>query len=173
MTSAAYEVLTRPDEIAAAQNEARESRRAAGLPTEDLRVGVLADDPYLRMERNAVRFPDGSLGLYNRIIVPSGATVLPVLGDRMVLIERFRHGTRSWHLEAPRGALSGSTNPLGDAERELLKKLAPRPWLASAWVRCMRVPAARTKCTTFSLRGLNPMVNRKFMRPSAKFGPFR
>jgi ADP-ribose pyrophosphatase len=119
-----YEILLDRDRIAHAQSEALRTRRQAGMSTHDVRVGVLADDPYLLVTRDAVRFADGSYGLYNRLMVPSGAAVLPVLRDgRIVLLHRFRHGTRTWHLEAPRGSFSGTTSHEEDARRELSEEI--------------------------------------------------
>ena len=118
-----YEILLEPDRIAHAQAEAARHRRASGIRDDDLRVGVLADDPYVTVTRDAVRFADGSYGLYNRFLVPGGSAVLPLLGDRIVLLNRFRHGTRAWHLEAPRGAFSGIGTPEDEARRELLEEI--------------------------------------------------
>ncbi len=73
--------------------------------------------------RDAVRFADGSYGLYNRLMVPSGAAILPVLDGAIVLIHRFRHGTRTWHLEAPRGAFSGEGTREEEARRELHEEI--------------------------------------------------
>jgi ADP-ribose pyrophosphatase len=117
-----YEILLEPNQIAHAQAEALRVRRRDGLPADDTRVGVLADDPFLMVTRDAVRFADGSYGLYNRLMVPSGAAILPVLGDRIVLLNRFRHGTRMWHLEAPRGSFSGASHE-DDARRELFEEI--------------------------------------------------
>jgi ADP-ribose pyrophosphatase len=77
--------------------------------------------------RDAVRFADGTYGLYNRLIVPSGAAMLPMLGDQIVLLHRFRHGTRRWHLEAPRGSFSGVGTNMQEAERELVEEIGARP----------------------------------------------
>jgi ADP-ribose pyrophosphatase len=118
-----YEILLDPARIAHAQAEAVRVRERDGLPTHDTRVGILADDPFLLVSRDAVRFADGSYGLYNRLMVPSGAAILPMLGDRIVLIHRFRHGTRMWHLEAPRGSFSGDATHEEDARRELVEEI--------------------------------------------------
>jgi len=118
-----YEILLEPDRIAHAQSEAQRVRRRDGLPSGDLRVGVLAEDPYLLVMRDAVRFADGSYGLYNRLLVPSGAAVLPVHNGRIVLLHRFRHGTRRWHLEAPRGSFSGRDTHEAEARRELEEEI--------------------------------------------------
>src|SRR6266566_7319394 len=81
-----YEILFDPARIAHAQAEAVRARKQQGLSSHDIRVGVLADDPYLMVTRDAVRFADGSYGLYNRLMVPSGAAILPVLNGRIVLL---------------------------------------------------------------------------------------
>ena len=118
-----YEILLEPARIEHAQSEARRTRVREGLPSEDVRVGVLAEDPYLLVLRDAVRFADGSYGLYNRLIVPSGAAILPVCDAGIVLLHRFRHGTRAWHLEAPRGSFSGVGTHEDEARRELQEEI--------------------------------------------------
>jgi ADP-ribose pyrophosphatase len=118
-----YEILLDPARIEHAQSEARAHRMRGGLPHDDIRVGVLAEDPYLLVMRDAVRFADGSYGLYNRLLVPSGAAILPIHDGRIVLLNRFRHGTRMWHLEAPRGSFSGQGTHEDEARRELHEEI--------------------------------------------------
>jgi len=118
-----YEILLEPDRIRHAQSEAQRHRLRERLPSSDLRVGVLAEDPYLLVVRDAVRFADGSYGLYNRLIVPSGAAILPIHDGRVVLLDRFRHGTRAWHLEIPRGSFSGTGAHDEEARRELSEEI--------------------------------------------------
>ena len=118
-----YEILLDPSRIAHAQAEAARARVRDGLSSSDTRVGVLAEDPYLLVVRDAVKFADGSYGLYNRLIVPSGAAMLPILDGRIVLLHRFRHGTRAWHLEAPRGSFSGVGTHEDEARRELAEEI--------------------------------------------------
>lgn len=118
-----YEILLDPARILRAQAEARQRRAAGGLPHDDLRVGVLARDPYVTVLREAVRFPDGTHGLYNRLLVPFGVAMLPLIDDKVVLLDRFRHGTRTWHLEAPRGCADGDGGFEADARRELAEEI--------------------------------------------------
>ena len=91
------------------------------MTREDLRVGVLADDPYVIALREAVEFPDGRFGLYSRFIVPAGMVVLPRLGADVVVMYRYRHGTRSWHYEFPRGIVEPGENDREAVRRELLR----------------------------------------------------
>jgi len=122
-----YEILLDTPQMDRARRDAQNHRREAQLPSDDTRIGVLAVDPYLIVMRDAVRFADGTYGLYNRLMVPSGAAVLPVLGEAIVLLHRFRHGTRRWHLEAPRGSFSGVGTRRDEAERELFEEIGARP----------------------------------------------
>ncbi len=122
-----YEILLDEHHIEHARRAALDHRRAEGLPSDDTRVGVLAVDPYLIVMRDAVRFADGTHGLYNRLMVPSGAAILPLLGHSIALLHRFRHGTRRWHIEAPRGSFSGVGTRMEEAKRELLEEIGSAP----------------------------------------------
>lgn len=78
---------------------------------ESSRVGVIAEDDYWVWIRDAVIFPTGAEGTFNRLVKKSavkhgtpGIAVLPVLPDgRIVLNLNYRHAARSWQLEIPRG----------------------------------------------------------------------
>ena len=65
------EILVNPASIEAARKQAWIVRSAAGQDTQDLRAGLLAHDPYMTVVRDAVRFPDGALGLH--VALSSGA----------------------------------------------------------------------------------------------------
>jgi ADP-ribose pyrophosphatase len=90
-------------------------------------VGVVYEDPYILLVRDAVAYRDGELGVYFRVVkaVPgAAAAVLPVLPDgRIVLVRHFRHSTRQWHWEIPRG--HGRADHPGErtAARELDEEL--------------------------------------------------
>nr|WP_306228881.1 NUDIX hydrolase [Aurantimonas sp. CSK15Z-1] len=102
-----------------ASAEARALRQSRGMDAADTRPGLLAQDPYMTLVRDAVRFPDGSLGLYNRIMETSPVAVLPVLDGKPVLIRVFRHGLRDWSLEFPRGAVDPGESVEAGARREV------------------------------------------------------
>jgi ADP-ribose pyrophosphatase len=118
------QLLFDPSQIKTAQLEVRAERAAEALPTDDLRVGLLAADHYIgAVIRDAVRFSDGRLGLYNRVVATGGIVVLPILGDGIALIQIFRHPARRWFLEAPQGLLLPGSDPSEEARRELMEEM--------------------------------------------------
>lgn len=80
-----------------------------GMPADWAHVGVMYQDPYLIVLRDAVRFPDGNTGIHHRTIRlgsdPTGVVILPFFRSRILLLKHFRHPTRQWHWEFPRGAV--------------------------------------------------------------------
>jgi ADP-ribose pyrophosphatase len=111
------------DTVAAAQ---RRSMGDAGLPPDYGDVGVVYQDEYLLLVRDAVRFRDGRLGSYVRFL-PAGATggsvVLPLIDDDVLLVSHYRHATRTWLWEAPRGFPGAGEEPAETAVRELTEEL--------------------------------------------------
>jgi ADP-ribose pyrophosphatase len=117
-------LLFDPAEMKAAQAEVRIEREAGGFPIDDTRVGLLAEDHYIgSVVRDAVRFSDGRLGLYNRVLATGGIVVLPILGDAIALIRIFRHPARRWFLEAPQGLLLPGDDPAEQVRRELMEEM--------------------------------------------------
>ena len=104
------DILTSPEEITAAQENARRTRQLRDMDVSDLRVGVLATDPYMLVVRDAVQFADGTLGLYNRIIEIKCAAMLPLLDGRPVVIRnlsscfaRLDLGISAWRMRSGGG----------------------------------------------------------------------
>lgn len=92
-------------------------------------VGLVYEDRYWSWINDPVQFPNGSLGIYSRIIFPGtltgfvGSAVLPLLKDGCVALNcNFRHATRSWELEVPRGFANEGESPEEAAGRELVEE---------------------------------------------------
>ncbi len=90
------------------------------------KVGVVADDRYWLWLNDAVRFPNGKTGVYGRLMWktalegPSGVAVVPVLGSGKIKLNlNYRHATRSWEYELPRGVINQGEDPEKAAMREL------------------------------------------------------
>ncbi|GAA1263385.1 hypothetical protein GCM10009665_61200 [Kitasatospora nipponensis] len=121
------EILTGPEEIAAAERAVRERDGAA--PVAAAQVGVVYQDRYVTLLRDAVRFPGGAPGLYLRLLPTTdapGVVVLPLLAGGVLLVEHYRHATRSWHLEAPRGFGEAGAGDERSARRELAEEIGAR-----------------------------------------------
>ena len=117
------------DEVAAAQHRWLHD---SGLPAEYGDVGVVYQDEYLILVRDAVRFRDGRLGSYIRILPApglgnDGCVVLPLVDGAVLLASHSRHATRTWLWEAPRGFAAPGEEPADTAARELREELGVVP----------------------------------------------
>ncbi len=93
------------------------------------KAGIAFESPYWYWVRDPVEFPDGSQGVYGRIIPKQSpestpyAAVLPVLKDgRFVLNVSYRHATRHWEIELPSGTRENNESPEETARRELFEE---------------------------------------------------
>ncbi|MER6126565.1 NUDIX hydrolase [Streptomyces sp. NPDC001795] len=87
---------------------------------------VVHHDQWWTLLQDPVVFPDGQHGHYLRMI-PSqpelGTAVLPLISGKVVLIEHFRHATRTWHWEIPRGGGTAGLSEKDNAAKELEEEL--------------------------------------------------
>jgi ADP-ribose pyrophosphatase len=73
------------------------------------KTGIVLEDSLHFFVRDAVKFKNGETRTQMRVIGctmfdgPSGVVALPSRNGKIVLREMFRHATRQWGLEAPRG----------------------------------------------------------------------
>lgn len=122
-----FSILLDEQSIHQAEAEAAQHLAAAGLPRAWAKVGIVYHDQYLLILRDAVRFPDGRQGTYIRQVVPAdaapGVAILPHYHDQILLIRHFRHATRAWHLEIPRGFGVKDASSREQATRELAEEI--------------------------------------------------
>lgn len=119
-------LLLDPDEIREVERVTADRLAVQGLPRGWASVGIVFRDQYEMILRDAVEFPDGSRGTYIRAmggaVTAPGVAVLPVHSGRVILLHHFRHATRAWHLEIPRGfGVAGETSE-ANARRELIEE---------------------------------------------------
>lgn len=82
----------------------------------------------INLDRDTVRFPDGSQGELEMIRHPGAAAVVPFLDDpastdpRILLLHQFRHAADDWLWEIPAGTLSHGEAPETCAHRELAEE---------------------------------------------------
>jgi ADP-ribose pyrophosphatase len=121
------DVITDPVEKARIESTMAERFAAQGMPRDWARAGVFYEDPYLILLRDAVIFPDGKPGLYHRVIArndePTGVAILARYRGDFVLLRHFRHPSRAWHLEIPRGAVGGDEDPAQMAQVEISEEI--------------------------------------------------
>lgn len=94
-------------------------------------VGLIKKDKYWTWVNDAVRFPSGAEGVYGRILwnkalqspAAVGVCVMPYIeGKGVVLNCNYRHATRSWELELPRGGVNDNETAEDAARRETLEE---------------------------------------------------
>lgn len=122
------EIITQPEQIKKIENQMRLRLICNGVPEKDAtewsRVGIVAEDQYLIWIRDGVIFPSGVYGTYDRVVWrnglqgPPGVAVMPVLANKKIVVNLYyRHATRNWEIELPRG---------GKKENETLEQAALR-----------------------------------------------
>jgi ADP-ribose pyrophosphatase len=120
-------VVTDLAETARIESALADRFAAQGLPRDWASAGIFYEDPYLIVLRDAVIFPDGKPGLYHRAIARhDGASGVAILGryrGDFILLRHFRHPTRDWHLEIPRGAIAADENAAQMAEVEISEEI--------------------------------------------------
>lgn len=127
------EIATCPFHIEEIEECARLSLIKIGVndpkATEWSRIGIIAEDPYLYWFRDDVIFPSGHQGTCERIIWKSGLdghpgiAIFPISPEgKFILKLNYRHATRSWEVEIPRGMNQKEESLHAAAQRELLEK---------------------------------------------------
>lgn len=121
-------ILLNPSEITLAETEIAAQLLAKGYPPTWAEVGIVQEDQYALIIRDAVRFPDGRLGTYRRQVnhplrnVP-GVAILPIWQEKILLIQQFRHALRRWTWEIPRGMGELDCTAEENVKRELQEEI--------------------------------------------------
>jgi ADP-ribose pyrophosphatase len=127
------EILLNPRDIQAVEDRMERIYRKTWGPDvalEGSRAGVVMQDPYVLVIRDAVRFPSGKTGLYYRKISRTvldggspGAFCLPLnAAGRVVMIKEYRHQQRGWRLSIPGGFRDPGETSEQAARREAMEE---------------------------------------------------
>ncbi len=128
--SGEIEITLNPEQIKKIEHQMRLRLISKGMREADAEkwstVGIIAEDNYWMWIRDAVIFPSGVYGTYNRLMwkggmegVP-GIAILPLLSTKKIVVNvNYRHATRSWEIELPRGQKKTGESPEHAAAREL------------------------------------------------------
>jgi ADP-ribose pyrophosphatase len=127
------EIILDPTQIKKIEKQVKLRLLSKGCPEEQAdvwsSVGIVAEDNYWIWIRDAVIFPSGVYGTYDRLLWktsldgPPGVGVLPLLPNNKIVVNlAYRHATRSWEIELPRGQRYKNESIEEAARRELLEE---------------------------------------------------
>jgi ADP-ribose pyrophosphatase len=83
----------------------------------------------VNLDRDTVRFPDGSTGQLEMVRHPGASAVVPLLDEprsadpRVILVRQFRHAANDFIWEIPAGRLDPGETPATCAHRELEEEI--------------------------------------------------
>ena len=122
-----FSILLEPALIEEVQSVVAQRLGQKAFPPEWAEVGVVYEDEYILIIRDAVRFPNGKLGTYFRLVIQPdkaiGVVIMPIYQNKVLLIRHFRHATRNWHLEIPRGFGEPGLSSYENAKKELMEEI--------------------------------------------------
>ena len=127
--SKSVRILLDPKIIFEAENKSLSQTRPMNLPKIGSQVGIISQDRWIIVIRDAVVFLDGDIRLHTRVInrINDGVAVLPIFNGKVVLIRHYRHALRKSILEIPRGGIEGSDSIEETARNELLEEIQGIP----------------------------------------------
>lgn len=92
---------------------------------------IAFDGHFFKVHSDTVRLPDGQLAPRQYVSHPGAVTIVAVLANGNILLERqYRHPLRRVLLELPAGKLDPGEEPLQTGQRELLEETG---WTARRW----------------------------------------
>ena len=92
---------------------------------------VMYEGDFLKVFKDNVRLPDGSVGSREHIVHPGAVAVLAILDNGDLLMERqFRYAPQREFIELPAGKIDHGEDILLTAQRELLEETG---YIASDW----------------------------------------
>ena len=96
------------------------------------KIGIVYQDSIVLILKDLVEFPSGKIGGYIRLFNRGefeggkGVVILPIYQGKIVLIHHFRHATRLWHWELPRGFGESGVLPINQARKEVHEEIGGR-----------------------------------------------
>jgi ADP-ribose pyrophosphatase len=124
-----YKIVSSPTAISKWRAGKIKELKKKHLPVSWADIGIILDDPYIVVLRDLVKFPDGHLGGYFRILNRAdledgrGVAILAEMDKKYLLIHMFRHPTRSWSYEVPRGFGEPRVSAVDQAKSEISEEV--------------------------------------------------
>ena len=93
-------------------------------PWRTLHSDYVVATPFLRLRRDRIQLPDGTIIEDYYVRESSGFTIVFALtpDDRVILVHQYKHGIGEYVLELPAGAIDADEDPLDCAMRELAEE---------------------------------------------------
>lgn len=93
------------------------------------KTGVIYEDKYIKLVKDAVEFPNGTLGTYIRFVESDiskhGCVILPIIKEthEVILLNHWRHAIQDYCIEAPRGFGTSGVSIEENALKELQEEI--------------------------------------------------
>lgn len=127
-------IITDPNIILREQEKIINKLHFKGDPEEWIDIGVLAEDEWFWVIRDLVQFPDGGYGGYIRMVnrksnEKGGFNVILICNqnDKILMIKKYRHESRDFSWEFPRGFGEPNLDSKENAEKETLEEIGVQP----------------------------------------------
>lgn len=107
--NAPLKILTEESTILAWQRRKKMELEMKKHPQSWSNIGILLEDPHVLILRDLVKFPNDQVKGYIRLLNIAdlndgqGSAILPIKDGKILLLHHYRHATRQWHWEIPRG----------------------------------------------------------------------
>lgn len=92
----------------------------------NIQLGVLYENAWFYIVNDLILQKDGSFYQYTRLLSKgeyTGSIIIPYYNDKILLLNQFRHGTREFEYEFPRGGFEIELSPLENAKKEILEEI--------------------------------------------------
>jgi len=102
-------------------------------PIEGEEYGILYKDKYVLLIKDPVIFPTGVSGKYLRLVEAAaltgrtGTVIIPTVDSQVVFVNIFRHATRQWEWELPRGFQEKDHTTVQNAFKETKEEIDVEP----------------------------------------------
>lgn len=126
---AMFKIVLDPDSIISWRDSRKRELVEKNLPPEWANIGIILNDPYILVLRDLVEFPNGRKGSYFRVLSQAdlqggqGVVILLAMNNEYMLLHQYRHPTRSWSYEVPRGFGEPGIPPHQQAKNEVSEEI--------------------------------------------------
>lgn len=92
----------------------------------NLKLGLLYENAWFYVINDLILQKNGSCFSYMRLLSKgeyTGSIIIPYCNGKILLLDQFRHGTRQFEYEFPRGGFGIELSPLENAKKEILEEI--------------------------------------------------